>query len=161
VPKVLLNPLKRRDEEPMFDEPWQAQVLGMADILVTAGVISSDAWATALGAELCKGAASTNPRVKDVASFSPIPPVVLGCVRLSCYVFDPRVSKVEDNAENYYRAVLAALQALLYEAGATSREELDIREDEWRHAYLNTPHGKPVELDRLRLTYRGITKDHD
>ena len=52
VPKVLLNPLKRRDEEPMFDEPWQAQVLGMADILITAGVISSDAWATALGAEL-------------------------------------------------------------------------------------------------------------
>ena len=111
----------------MFDEPWQAQVLGMADILVTAGVISSDAWATALGAELRKGAAS----------------------------------KVEDNAENYYRAVLAALQALLYEAGATSREEVDIREDEWRHAYLNTPHGKPVELDRSRLTYRGITKDHD
>src|SRR3954454_3222777 len=35
----------------------------------------------------------TNPRGKDVASFSPIPPVLLGCVRLLCYVFDPRISK--------------------------------------------------------------------
>ena len=34
----------------------------------------------------------TNPRVKDVALFSPIPAVLLGCVRLLCYVFDPRVS---------------------------------------------------------------------
>src|SRR6478609_5777901 len=34
----------------------------------------------------------TNPRVKNVASFSPIPPVLPGFVRLSCYVFDPRVS---------------------------------------------------------------------
>ena len=110
MPKLLLNPLKRRDDEPMFDEPWQAQVSGTGDILVTAGVISSDAWATTLGAELRKGA----------------------------------TSKVKDNAEDYYRAVLAALQALLYGAGVTSREEVDIREDEWRRSYLNTPHGKPV-----------------
>jgi hypothetical protein len=40
---MVLDPLKRRYDEPTFDEPWQAQVLGMADILVTAGVISADA----------------------------------------------------------------------------------------------------------------------
>ena len=34
----------------------------------------------------------TNPRVKNVASFSPVHPVLLGCSRLLCYVFDPRVS---------------------------------------------------------------------
>ncbi len=58
LPEALLGPLKRRDDEPMFDEPWQAQALGMADLLVTAGVISADAWAAALGAELRKGANS-------------------------------------------------------------------------------------------------------
>lgn len=122
-----LGPLKRRDDEPVFDEPWQAQALGMADMLVTASVISADAWATALGAELRKGAAAG----------------------------------VADDAEAYYRAVLAALQALLYEAGATSREEVDVREDEWRRAYLNTPHGKPVELGASSLTYRDLSHDHD
>ena len=109
---MTLGPLKRRDDEPMFDEPWQAQALGMADILVSAGVISADAWATALGAELRKGAAAG----------------------------------VADDAKAYYQAVLAALQVLLYETGATSREEVDVREDRWRRAYLNTPHGKPIEL---------------
>ena len=112
LPEALLGPLKRRDDEPMFDEPWQAQALGMADLLVTAGVISADAWAAALGAELRKGANSGGA----------------------------------DDAETYYRAVLTALQTLLCEAGATSREEVDVREAEWRRAYLNTPHGVPVEL---------------
>ena len=125
-PKRPLGPLKRRDTEPVFDEPWQAQALGMADMLVTAGVISADAWATALGAELRKGAAAG----------------------------------VADDAEAYYRAVLAALQSLLYEAGATSREEVDSREDEWRRAYLKTPHGKPVELGASSLPYRDLSHDH-
>jgi nitrile hydratase accessory protein len=122
-----LDPLKRRDDEPMFDEPWQAQALGMADMLVTAGVISAAAWARALGAELRKSAASG----------------------------------AEDNAEAYYRAVLAALQLLLYEARLTSREEVDVREDEWRCAYLHTPHGKPVTLDASSLSSCGLARDHD
>ena len=109
---MVLDPLKRRDDEPTFDEPWQAQVLGMADMLVTGRVISADAWASTLGAELGKSAASG----------------------------------AEDNVEAYYRAVLAALQILLYELGATSREEVDIRQNEWRRAYLNTPHGQPVSI---------------
>ena len=75
---MVLDPLERRDDEPTFDEPWQAQVLGMADILVTAGVISADAWARTLGAELGKSSAAG----------------------------------AEDNVEEYYRAVLAALQIL-------------------------------------------------
>jgi hypothetical protein len=55
---MVLDPLKRGDDEPTFDEPWQAQVLGMADTPVTAGVISADAWARTLGAELVKRSAS-------------------------------------------------------------------------------------------------------
>ena len=121
---MVLDPLKRRDDEPTFDEPWQAQVLGMADMLVTAGVISADAWARTLGAELGKSSASG----------------------------------AEDNVEAYYRAVLAALQILLYELGATSREEVDIRQDEWRRAYLNTPHGQPVSLEPSALGKRGLSR---
>ncbi len=47
-----LVPLKRMDGEPDFDEPWQAQVLAMADTLVAKGVISPAAWSETLGSEL-------------------------------------------------------------------------------------------------------------
>ena len=127
LPESQLGPLKRRDDEPVFDEQWQAQVLGMADILVNSGVISSDAWADALGAELRKSAADGTA----------------------------------DDAEAYYHAVLAALQTLLYESGATAREEITACEDAWRRAYLNTPHGKPVELHASAPIDGQLSQDSD
>jgi len=51
-----------------------------------------------------------------------------------------------DNAETYYLAVLAALENLLDEAGAAAGQEVQARREEWERAYLNTPHGRPVEL---------------
>ncbi len=51
-----------------------------------------------------------------------------------------------DDRETYYRAVLAALERALMESGALARTELDARERQWERAYLNTPHGEPVEL---------------
>ena len=46
------SPLKGMDGEPVFDEPWQAQVLAIADALVTKGDISASDWSNALGREL-------------------------------------------------------------------------------------------------------------
>ena len=117
LPDTPLGPLRRRDGEPVFDEQWQAQVLGIADLMVASGVISADSWASALGSELRRSAAAASA----------------------------------DNAETYYRAVLAALQALIYESGATAHKEVEACEDAWRRAYLNTPHGMPVELGASTL----------
>ncbi len=100
------------DADPLFDEPWQAQALAIADSLVRAGAFTADAWASALGAEL-RAAADTG---------------------------------TADDAETYYRAVVAALERLLNETGAVERDEAEARREQWRRAYLNTPHGKPVEL---------------
>ncbi|MHA1566768.1 MAG: nitrile hydratase accessory protein [Alphaproteobacteria bacterium] len=47
-----LGPLARRDDEPVFDEPWQAQVLGVAYSLVDRGLFSAQDWSEALGARL-------------------------------------------------------------------------------------------------------------
>lgn len=111
-PEDSLGPLKRRDGEPVFDEPWQAQVLGIADALVASGVIAADAWAARLGAIL-------QMRAQAGAA---------------------------DDAKTYYGAVLEAVEALLAEGGSADGSEIDVRERQWRQAYLNTPHGKPVEL---------------
>ena len=51
-----------------------------------------------------------------------------------------------DNADTYYLAVLGAVEKLLRQTEIIGRDELDSRVQAWRQAYLNTPHGKPVEL---------------
>jgi nitrile hydratase accessory protein len=112
LPDEPLGPLKRKDGDPTFDEPWQAQALAMADTLVVTGKISAAAWAETLGAELRKAADTGAP----------------------------------DDTETYYRAVLAALERLLNQSGAAEKSEIDARRDQWERAYLNTPHGQPVQL---------------
>jgi nitrile hydratase accessory protein len=47
-----------------------------------------------------------------------------------------------DTMATYYEAALAALEALAGIGAAT----LDARVEAWREAYLDTPHGQPVEL---------------
>jgi nitrile hydratase accessory protein len=51
-----------------------------------------------------------------------------------------------DDGSHYYEHWLAALEALVIEKAMTTRESLDTRKEDWRGAYLRTPHGKPVEL---------------
>ena len=107
-----LGPLARRDDEPVFDEPWQAQALALAFNLMDQGVFSNVEWSDALGAEL-KGAAARGDR---------------------------------DDAQSYYRSVLAALEGLLAGDGRVATSDLGLRTEAWRRAYLNTPHGQPVKL---------------
>jgi nitrile hydratase accessory protein len=51
-----------------------------------------------------------------------------------------------DNDETYYRAALAALEALLRRAVPDTAAALEPRVEAWRRAYQRTPHGRPVEL---------------
>ncbi len=107
-----LGPLARRDDEPVFDEPWQAQAMALASNLIDQGVFSNIEWSDALGAELESAEA-----------------------RGDC-----------DDAQTYYRSVLAALERLLASDGRVSTSNLGSRTEAWRRAYLNTPHGQPVVL---------------
>ena len=58
-----IAPLARHDDEPLFDEPWQAQALGLAFSLADKGVFSPARWSQALGAAhrqlLAEGALDT------------------------------------------------------------------------------------------------------
>jgi nitrile hydratase accessory protein len=46
----------------------------------------------------------------------------------------------------YYRQWLCTLETLAGLKGAVSAAELDERAEQWRRAYLETPHGQAVEL---------------
>lgn len=49
-------------------------------------------------------------------------------------------------SEAYFHRWLAALERLCREKGLLDVAEVSRRREEWRRAYLNTPHGEPVEL---------------
>jgi nitrile hydratase accessory protein len=46
----------------------------------------------------------------------------------------------------YYHRWLDALERLCREKGLVDAAEVSRRQEEWRRAYLTTPHGEPVEL---------------
>jgi len=60
--KPELGLLKASDGEPAFDEPWQAETLALADLLVRRGSISPKRWAEALGAEIAARKAAPDDR---------------------------------------------------------------------------------------------------
>ena len=51
-PDAAFKPLAAVDGQAAFDEPWQAQVLAIADTLAQNGLFSPAEWSAALGAEL-------------------------------------------------------------------------------------------------------------
>jgi nitrile hydratase accessory protein len=53
------NPLA--PPKPVFDEPWQAQALALADSMVQAGHFTAQEWAEALGGALKAAAAKGKP----------------------------------------------------------------------------------------------------
>lgn len=55
-----------------------------------------------------------------------------------------------DKLDGYYGAALTALETLLDRDTDVSHSHVDERTELWRRAYLNTPHGHPVELEAGR-----------
>lgn len=51
-----------------------------------------------------------------------------------------------DTGETYYNHWLKALERLSAEKGLATGTEVDERAEEWRNAYLCTPHGQAVAL---------------
>ena len=59
----------------------------------------------------------------------------------------------------YYRQWLAALETIVGMKGAASTAEITERQETWRKAYLNTPHGQPVELRRATAAPAAAHRD--
>ena len=51
-----------------------------------------------------------------------------------------------DLGNTYYHHWMNALERLCKERCLVGADDMGPRTEEWRQAYLNTPHGKPVEL---------------
>jgi nitrile hydratase accessory protein len=70
----------------------------------------------------------------------------------------------EDAEAAYFRQWLAALETIVGQKQAATAAEIAEREEAWRQAYLNTPHGMPVELASAARPPSGAAHhrhDHD
>jgi nitrile hydratase accessory protein len=62
-----------------------------------------------------------------------------------------RSAQERDQVEvGYYDLWLRALERICIEKGLVNAADMQRRKEEWRQAYLHTPHGKPIELSAAR-----------
>jgi nitrile hydratase accessory protein len=59
-PDAVIAP-PRLDDGPLFEQPWQADVLAIADVLRDRGLFTAGDWASALGAALSEAARGGAP----------------------------------------------------------------------------------------------------
>ena len=99
-----------------FDAPWHAEVFALAVHLNEGGYFDWPEWAARFGENL---AAKT---------------VKIG------------VGEGLDGSDDYYQIWLQTLIELMQEKGLVDAKMLASIKAQWRDAYLQTPHGKPVQL---------------
>jgi nitrile hydratase accessory protein len=61
-----------------------------------------------------------------------------------------RAAKDPAEVDGYFRHWLRALERICVERGMLKPADIRRRREEWRRAYLDTPHGEPVELTAAR-----------
>jgi nitrile hydratase accessory protein len=66
---------------------------------------------------------------------------------LSAEIAAAREAGDEDLGDTYYRYWLRALEALVARKSGVAAGDIEDCAEQWRRAYLNTPHGQPIELD--------------
>ena len=72
---------------------------------------------------------------------------------LSAEISTDKDKPSDNNLEIYYNQWLTALEKLVTDKGLASDSEMSGRKEEWRRAYLNTPHGKPIELGAVHTRH--------
>ncbi len=102
--------------EPIFDEPWHAQVFAITVHLNETGLFSWPEWAEQFGATLARHG----------------------------------VDRSLNGGSDYFAAWLDTLTGMMTTAGVTDAGALETMRANWEAAYLRTPHGAPVHLDRTR-----------
>lgn len=111
--------------EPVFLEPWHAEIFSLAVALNRKGVFTWSEWVD-----------SFTTAMREVPA-----------------------EEGEGPETTYYRRWLLALERLAAQRGLSSSEEMARRKEEWRRAYLHTPHGQPIALERgLEVVEPGTTK---
>jgi len=123
----------KQEDGPAFCEPWQAQAFALANALIDKGIFTAEEWAQAF--------ALANALIdKGIFTAEEWAPALGAEIKRAQAAGDP------DTGETYYNHWLATLERLCADKGLALGDEVADRAEEWRNAYLATPHGQPVAL---------------
>ena len=111
-------------DEPVFANPWQAQIFALVVGLHQSGCFSWGEWTTALSIEIAVASANGENDNNNANK------------------------EGSDPGDAYYRMWVIALERLLMNKAIVFSGDIQNRVNAWRNAYLNTPHGSPVTLSR-------------
>ncbi|MEX0340286.1 MAG: nitrile hydratase accessory protein [Arenibacterium sp.] len=100
--------------EPVFAEPWHAQLFALTVHLNETGQFAWSDWAERFGATLARHG----------------------------------LARELDGGDDYFIAWLETLQDFMAEKELALPAETDAMQVAWRRAYLETPHGQPVIIQR-------------
>ena len=72
-------------------------------------------------------------------------------------VLSEQIAQAQDGGDpdlgnTYYQHWLAALETISQQKNLSNEDELSRRKSQWHAAYLNTPHGKPIELSAGKVS---------
>ncbi|THH35742.1 nitrile hydratase accessory protein [Aliishimia ponticola] len=98
--------------EPVFEQPWHAQLFALTVHLNETGHFDWPDWAARFGVTLA----------------------------------DHGLTKDLNGGEDYFNAWLETLESLLAERGLADADAVQGLKSAWQAAYLDTPHGQPVQL---------------
>ncbi len=104
----------------VFASPWQAEIFSLVAGLHKSGCFSWNEWTEALSREIAEDSDSGA---------------------------DGATTEEETNpSDSCYRLWVSALERILADKVLLDSDEVRERVVQWREAYLNTPHGRPVML---------------
>jgi nitrile hydratase accessory protein len=111
-------------DEPVFANPWQAQIFALVVGLHQRGCFSWGEWTETLSTEIAA--------VRDKEESNS----------------DDSRQEEADPGDSYYRLWVTVLERILANKTIVYSDDVQNRVNEWRNAYLNTPHGNLVTLSR-------------
>lgn len=95
--------LRKKDDEPIFAEPWNAQALAMADLLVKSGKILQSDWAETLATEIVVAKAAGHADTRETYYMA----VLSALERLLVAKDSISYSELEQRREDWEHAYLA------------------------------------------------------
>jgi nitrile hydratase accessory protein len=123
-----LPALPRDKYGPVFNQSWEAKAFRDKD-----GPVFNQPWeakAFALAVRLSEASCFTWPE----------------WVRIFSQEVKAAQERGDPDLGTYYQHWLNALERICAEKGLVGREDMRRRKAAWRRAYLNTPHGQPIDL---------------
>ena len=128
--------VKKPEPSYVFEVPWHAEVFALAVHLSEKGHFGWTEWTSRLGKNLRYTKQNERTKFKENQ-------IISNC---NDSILDNSVKHGLNGSGDYYQVWLQTLIELMLDKGICDTESLNSLKEQWAEAYVQTPHGEPVNL---------------